>query len=604
MDAVCSFIDNNSLQNGSLVYYAVDEAVSDIKAPDYPSDLSDAVLVTFTDGLDQGSLMKKSYSTNDQYLSAVKQKIDGARVEYNPLTAYSIGIRGSDVSDISGYKANLEKLASSSSNAYEITDISSLQNQLNQIANVISVEQTYTYTYTCNLTVTIPGVGNGTRVRFTFDNVSDASQSKLYIEGVFNLSTRSFTNVVYYGFSSGAGSTVSGTVNGIFVTYTFNGLQKSDGTQLSTSYMKEWTSDSSQSSWQRNSEFNNSNDVSTEVSTSTSISRKSAVIYLVLDYSTSIGSKSSSMKSAAKNFVWKLQQKSNDPYAVAAVSLDMTEIEVFEGKSRILKATVSPKTAEDKSIIWSSSDPSIVAVDREGRITGLTAGTAIITVTTVDGGYSATCSVTVIGIDMKGRDYVDLGLPSDLLWATMNVGATKPEEYGDYFAWGETEPKENYSWSTYKWCQGSEKTLTKYNTDDSYGTVDKKTVLDLKDDAAHVNWGGSWRMPTYDEWTELRTNCTWTWTDNYNGIGVKGMIVTSKKSGYTDKSIFLPAADKHYGTAFYDAGKYGHYWSSSLIYYYPSSAGPFSFDSSKFYKNFTDRSVGQSVRPVTDFNRQ
>ena len=135
------------------------------------------------------------------------------------------------------------------------------------------------------------------------------------------------------------------------------------------------------------------------------------------------------------------------------------------------------------------------------------------------------------------HEYVDLGL--SVKWATCNVGASKPEEYGDYFAWGETQPKNTYDWSTYKWCNGSYDTQTKYCTKSSYGTVDNKTQLELSDDAARANWGGSWRMPTDAEMTELREQCTWTWTTQN---GVYGYKVTSKKSGYTNKSIFLPAA--------------------------------------------------------------
>ena len=90
------------------------------------------------------------------------------------------------------------------------------------------------------------------------------------------------------------------------------------------------------------------------------------------------------------------------------------------------------------------------------------------------------------------HEYVDLGLPSGTLWATCNVGASKPEEYGDYYAWGETEPKEVYDWSTYRWCNGGRTSLTKYNTKSSYGIVDNKTELELEDDAAYVNWGPSW----------------------------------------------------------------------------------------------------------------
>ncbi len=189
------------------------------------------------------------------------------------------------------------------------------------------------------------------------------------------------------------------------------------------------------------------------------------------------------------------------------------------------------------------------------------------------------------------HEYVDLGL--SVKWATMNVGASKPEDYGSYFAWGETEPKETYNWSTYKWCNGSSSTLTKYNTSSSYGTVDNKTTLELNDDAARANWGGSWRMPTDAEMTELRTNCTWTWTTEN---GVNGYKVTSKSNG---NSIFLPAAGDCYYSDLYDAGSYGYYWSSSLLTDYSSRAWRVCFfDSIYVLRDVNYRDDGRSVRPV------
>ena len=180
----------------------------------------------------------------------------------------------------------------------------------------------------------------------------------------------------------------------------------------------------------------------------------------------------------------------------------------------------------------------------------------------------------------NGHEWVDLGLPSGLKWATCNVGATKPEEYGSYYAWGETEPNTTYDWSTYKWCNGSYKTLTKYCTDSYNGTVDNKTVLELEDDAAAVNWGGKWRMPTYAEWTELRENCTWKWTirNGINGYEVKGS---------NGNSIFLPAA-----------GDDGYYWSSWLHVRYPDRAWYVDFDSDGVSRAYNYRYYGCSVRPV------
>jgi hypothetical protein len=191
---------------------------------------------------------------------------------------------------------------------------------------------------------------------------------------------------------------------------------------------------------------------------------------------------------------------------------------------------------------------------------------------------------------------VDLGL--SVCWASFNVGATKPEEYGDYFAWGETEPKTDYSWSTYKWCNGDDNKLTKYCTNSSYwdssDPIDYKTVLDSEDDAAHMNWGCTWRMPTDAEWTELRDNCTWTWTDNYNGSGIAGRQVTASNG----KSIFLPAAGHRSGSGLYDAESRGFYWSSSLYRGWSGAAWHVFLDSGGFGTDTIFRYNGQSVRPV------
>ncbi len=171
------------------------------------------------------------------------------------------------------------------------------------------------------------------------------------------------------------------------------------------------------------------------------------------------------------------------------------------------------------------------------------------------------------GTDIEGGvaeevPWVDLGLPTGTLWAAYNVGATAPEEAGDYFAWGETKPKSDYSWDTYKY--GGYSTLTKYCTNGIYGTVDDKIILDVSDDAATANWGSDWRMPTKKEMEELAVECTWTWTKNYNSTGVAGYIVSSKAAGNTN-AIFLPAASFRHATDEPSSiGSYGYYWCSSL----------------------------------------
>ncbi len=195
----------------------------------------------------------------------------------------------------------------------------------------------------------------------------------------------------------------------------------------------------------------------------------------------------------------------------------------------------------------------------------------------------------------NGYDYVDLGLPSGTLWATSNIGAISPEDYGDYFAWGETTTKERYRWDTYKYCNGGHAALTKYCTSIIYGYnrfKDGKTVLEPSDDAAIVHWGGDWRMPTEAEQAELNTECTWRWATTPNGVN------GYKVKGKNGNILFLPAAGSQSYWGFSGAGSQGHYWSSSLNE--PgSNADVIYFDSIYFhgYSN-NERYRGQTIRPV------
>ena len=196
---------------------------------------------------------------------------------------------------------------------------------------------------------------------------------------------------------------------------------------------------------------------------------------------------------------------------------------------------------------------------------------------------------------------VDLGLPSGLYWASCNVGATTPEGYGYYFAWGETDSKKDYSWATYKYANVGEfyhHKFTKYCTDASSGDngfIDNKTVLEPEDDAATANWGDVWRMPTDAEWTELREQCTWTWTAQN---GVNGYQVASKTNG---NSIFLPAAGFRDGNAApYVAGRRGYYGSSSLLENSSDDIWIVTFNHEKVERDNDKRNKGLSVRPVQD----
>ena len=273
---------------------------------------------------------------------------------------------------------------------------------------------------------------------------------------------------------------------------------------------------------------------------------------------------------------------------VTGISLDKTDISLFSGESYTLKASITPDNATIKDLIWYSSDEAIAIVNDNGTVIAKKAGDVIITVKTVSGNLSAQCSVHVS--QPLTPDAIDLGL--SVKWGSHNVGATKPEAYGNYYAWGETEIKDTYGWNTYKWSNGSYSTLTKYNTNPNCGSVDNKTILELEDDVAHSVFGSAWRMPTEEEFKELTDNCTSEWTTQN---GVDGYRFTSKKNGH---SIFLPAA----GNSGYPEDPYGWYWSSTLnenSVWHPLILF-FGSGFSGILSSHDDRSMGQSVRPVYD----
>ncbi len=199
---------------------------------------------------------------------------------------------------------------------------------------------------------------------------------------------------------------------------------------------------------------------------------------------------------------------------------------------------------------------------------------------------------------VNGHTYVDLGLPSGTLWAACNVGANSPEEYGDYFAWGETQPKETYDWSTYQYCNGSIYTLTKYCNVafcGNNGFIDNLTVLQPMDDAATANWGNGWCTPTDDQWRELIDNTIASWiTQN----GVNGRLFTASNGN----SLFLPAAGFRWGLELDGVSYFGGYWLSSLDTGNPSNAWYFNFGFGSGYcggmSSYRGRGSGLSVRAV------
>lgn len=278
---------------------------------------------------------------------------------------------------------------------------------------------------------------------------------------------------------------------------------------------------------------------------------------------------------------------------ITSITLNYTSASIYAGEKLTLTATILPEYAGDITLIWSSSNESVVTVDG-GVVTALAPGTATITATANDAGKAyTTCAITVNNDPTDQHEYVDLGLPSKTLWAKHNVGANSPEEYGEYFAWGEISEKGKFSLSTYKWCCGSYNGMNKYNTLPAYGTVDNKIELESADDAATANWGSHWQMPSYDQITELYDSC-YTTTEWTTANGVYGVKITSISNG---NSIFLPAATFRYDT-FYGQSSLAYYWSRSLDSNECYNACNLYFSSSGIGNSKNVRWNGFPVRPV------
>lgn len=296
--AFTGFVSGLTSKNGTLLYYAVDNAIDKLSAAILPDDLVNVSIVTFTDGLDQGSMMMNpDYASDSEYLSALNERIGSVKVHGLPITAYSIGLKGNDVTDENKFMENLQNLASAPENAAEVSSMEEVNAKFQEIA-----EQLYNISSSQTINLKIPGQSNGTVIRFTFDDVADAAQSEIYIEGTFSLQDRTLKEITYQGLSCSSGATVAGTQDGIFVTFSFTDLKQTTGDAVPTNYIKQWSYLPSTSQWQINSEF------TPEDNTVTTVDRKSAVIMLVLDCSSSLGSQFSNMQTHANQFIEKMAE--------------------------------------------------------------------------------------------------------------------------------------------------------------------------------------------------------------------------------------------------------------------------------------------------------
>ena len=293
-----SFVDGLTMQNGTILYHAVNTGLNSLAAAKIPENLINVSVVTFTDGLDQGSyVLSDNYSSGSEYLAAVNRRINHELIGGTRISAYSIGVRGSDVSDIDSFRNNLKKL--SSDPVHNVSEVSNMNEASEKFAQI--AQQLYNQSTLYNVTLKMPAQEPNTRIRFTFDNVADANESQCYIEGTYisinNGEKGQLIDINYVGLECLSGRTVTASRDNIFDVFVFKNLTDTGGNQISTDYVKEWNWLESSSQWQYNSEFTPSGN------TQTVNEYKSAMIMLVLDCSSSLGSDFINIKTAANGFI-------------------------------------------------------------------------------------------------------------------------------------------------------------------------------------------------------------------------------------------------------------------------------------------------------------
>ena len=314
---------------------------------------------------------------------------------------------------------------------------------------------------------------------------------------------------------------------------------------------------------------------------------------------------------------------------LSGITLSEHTLSLKKGESTRLEVTFTPANATDKTVTWESSDPSVATV-QNGEVKGLAAGTAEITAKA--GKVSDKCQVEVSLPVPEGA--VDLGIVITrtdgttyrLFWAESNLDAkglcANPEEFGDYFAWGEKEPyyaegnaeispctnwrlgKTGYNWASYKWCNGAKDKLTKYcpaDKADYWGgdTPDGKTELKdyaYEDDAARYILKGNWRIPTVDEWMALVEQCPSEWTTDYKGLKLRGRVFTSTNGN----SIFIPAAGHRENDYRYNPNMACEYWTACISAKNPSMATGFYLYSGEPFTEDDYRCNGRTIRPVCE----
>ncbi len=316
------FVDALNTQPGRLLYYSVDKAMDALFTAQHPANLQNVAVVTFTAGNDQGSLMMTDkYETEAEYAQALKARINEERVYGRPIKAFTVGLLNDNVKDANMFRNNLYALSSDSTKAIEVNSVAEANIKFQSIADdLVSRNMSET------LTLVFPGVGSGTRIRFTLDEVNDENvdDSQIYIEGTFSLKTRSLTNITYQGLTCSAGDSVAASsVDGMFVSLVFDGIQLDNEERIEKESIQEWYWVEDQNEWELSTEF------SAERLPDVESTYSSALVMLLLDCSSVMDESFEELKIAANSFIERMQNYNTIPgmYTVNGVSFQMVTVE-------------------------------------------------------------------------------------------------------------------------------------------------------------------------------------------------------------------------------------------------------------------------------------
>lgn len=446
----CAFIDGLAMDEFTKLFYSVDTSINQLQQAVFPSNLYNTSIVTFTDGLDRGSLNMSDYYTLEEYKAALQTRITEEQVSGVDITAYSVGLEGKEDYSPELFQNTMENLASTPDNAFVAANMDEVNERFSEIADKLSETK-----YVQEIKLYWASLDHLSRLRVTFDEAgtTGATNSKIYMEGTYNMvkpkdeatspiKDGTLTDVVYTGMTAQSGSSLVPVIEGDRYHYTIEGVETDNGELIQPQNMVLWYT--TPYGW-----ASDKKEITPDQEPILKKVKRSAAVMLNLDCTNSLDTDFPRLQTIAKSFITQLYENSIDPNEVASISLNKSTLTMVTGDVETLTATVLPTTALDRDVEWSSTNTAAATVDQNGVVTAVGPGNATIIAKTVDGGLTATCKVSVVTLAQEitfdcteleiynGESYTLQAtvLPEDtsnksLSWASSNTAVATVDENG------------------------------------------------------------------------------------------------------------------------------------------------------------------------------